>query len=99
MARLCYVIYGPCGDPTRTIAKPYAEPHVQALMKLNALEKRPHVKFDWTEQLLTDVARWANRRIYKYAPFLDYASSRKSSRQPHDVTQTEMFHAEASNDD
>lgn len=91
MARLFYVIYGPGGDPTRPIKRPYAEPHVQALMKLNALEKRPHVKFDWTEQLLTDVARWANRRVYKYAPFLDYASSHKSSRQPRDVGQNELF--------
>lgn len=91
MARLFYVIYGPGGDPTQPIKKPYAEPHVQALMKLNALEKRPHVKFDWTEQLLTDVARWANRRIYKYAPFLDYACSHKSSRQPRDISQKEMF--------
>ena len=36
------------------------EPHVQPVMKLNALVKRPWVRFDWTPQLLTDVARWAD---------------------------------------
>lgn len=49
-----------------------AEPHVQPLMKLNAAVKRPWVRFDWTEALLRDVARWANRRIWKYAAFADY---------------------------
>ena len=41
-------------------------------MKLNALTKVPHVRFDWTAGLLRDVARWANRRVWKYAPFAEY---------------------------
>lgn len=56
------------------------EPHVQPFIKLNALEKVPHVRFDWTAQLLTDVARWANRRIWRYAPFEDYHRSAKTER-------------------
>jgi hypothetical protein len=56
------------------------EPHVQPYTKLNALERRPHVRFDWTQHLLRDVARWANRYLYKYTPFEDYQHSMKSSR-------------------
>lgn len=56
------------------------EPHAQPFMKLNALEKRPHPRFDWTEQKLIDMARWANRRIWRYAPFEDYGASIKSAR-------------------
>ena len=48
------------------------EPHVQPYMKLNALERRPAVRFDWTEQKLKDVARWANGFVWRRAPFSDY---------------------------
>ena len=48
------------------------EPHVQPIMRLNAPVKAPWVRFDWTAERLRDVARWANRRIYKYAPFAEY---------------------------
>ena len=51
------------------------EPHVQPLIKLNAREKRPWVRFDWTERMLKDVARWANRHLYKYTPFSQYDAS------------------------
>lgn len=56
------------------------EPHAQPFMKLNALEKKPHARFDWTEQKLIDMARWANRRIWRYAPFSEYGRSIKSAR-------------------
>lgn len=56
------------------------EPHVQPLMKLNAIEKVPHVKHDWTAQKMIDLARWANRRVWRYAPFEEYGRSVKSSR-------------------
>lgn len=49
-----------------------AEPHVQPYMKLNALEREPHVRFDWTRQKLKDVARWANTWGWKTGPFKDY---------------------------
>ena len=48
------------------------EPHVQPLMKLNALEREPWVRFDWSAQRLRDVARWANGFVWKRAPFSDY---------------------------
>jgi hypothetical protein len=54
------------------------EPHVQPLMKLAALDKKPWVKYDWTEQLLKDVARWANGWVWKKAAFSDYSASKKT---------------------
>lgn len=50
------------------------EPHVQPEMKLKALRRRPWVKkgLDWNRQLLTDVARWANSRLWRSIPFQDY---------------------------
>jgi len=67
------------------------EPHVQPLMKLNALTKEHWARFDWTEKLLVDVARWANRRIWRYAPFSTYAGSVKSSRVARYDNQTGLF--------
>lgn len=49
-----------------------AEPHVQPYLKLNALEREPHVRFDWTRQRLKDVARWANTWDYRKRPFSEY---------------------------
>lgn len=55
------------------------EPHVQPFMKLNALERKPHVRYDWNDQLLRDVARWANGWVWKKAPFSEYKRSRKNN--------------------
>ena len=60
------------------------EPHVQPYIKLNASERVPHVRLDWTAQKLSDVARWANGWVWKRAPFSEYQRHRKSS---HDVAQ------------
>jgi hypothetical protein len=57
------------------------EPHVQPYVKLNALERRPKVRFDWSEQLLGDVARWANRRLWRYTEFSGYSSAVRTGRQ------------------
>lgn len=54
------------------------EPHVQPVMKLNAQDRQPWVRFDWTEQTLRDVARWANGWVWKRAPFSEYVRNRKS---------------------
>ena len=55
------------------------EPHVQPLMKLNALDREPWVRFDWTAQKLRDVARWANGWVWKKAPFSEYDRHRKNA--------------------
>jgi len=67
MARVCSVISHGC------------EPHVQPFIKLNALQREPHVKFDWTAQKLKDVARWANGFVWRKAPFEDYSRSMKTA--------------------
>lgn len=41
------------------------EPYVQPVMKLNAREKKPWVRHDWTPQLLSHVQRWANRKSWR----------------------------------
>ena len=50
------------------------EPHVQPVMKLNALTRRPWVREElgWNEQLLREVARWENRWLWRRIPFEAY---------------------------
>jgi len=60
------------------------EPHVQPYMKLNALERVPYPRFDWTHQSLIDTARWANRRLWRYMALKDY--NRHYKRDRHTVT-------------
>lgn len=57
------------------------EPYAQPFMKLNALVKRPHARFDWTEQKLRQVQRWVNARIWRRAPFDQYDAAMKT-REP-----------------
>lgn len=54
------------------------EPHVQWVMKLSAHDKEPWVRFDWTPRKLRDVARWANRRGWRYTPFSGYIPNLRS---------------------
>lgn len=56
------------------------EPHAQPYIKLNALEKKPHIRFNWTEQKLRDMARWANRRGWRYTKFSGYRAAAHSAR-------------------
>ena len=68
------------------------QPHVQYKIKLNALTKEPQVRFDWTVRKLKDVARWANRRIWRYAPrFEEYKGAIKSNRVDRYDPQTGLF--------
>jgi hypothetical protein len=41
------------------------EPHVQPLIPLNTLEKRPVVQYDWTAQKLIDFSRYYNRWLWR----------------------------------
>jgi hypothetical protein len=56
------------------------EPYAQPYMKLNALEKRPHVRFDWTEGRLLDVQRWCNYSRRAGVAWADYSRSARTSR-------------------
>lgn len=57
------------------------EPHCQPLMALNTLVKRPLVRHDWTEQKLHDMARWANRWLWRSMPLTEY-NPRKGQQAP-----------------
>lgn len=48
------------------------EPHVQPMIALNSLERKPIVRFDWTEYKLKDLARWANKWVWRKVPFSEY---------------------------
>lgn len=71
--------YEACMERIREVIAWGGEPHVQPYIKLNALEKRPHVRFDWTERKLKDVARWANGHVWRRAPFEEYDRSMRSA--------------------
>lgn len=48
------------------------EPHVQPMLALNTLSKKPLIRHDWTEQKLRDMARWANRWLWRSMTFEEY---------------------------
>ena len=48
------------------------EPHVQPMIALNSLTRTPMIRYDWTEQRLSDLARWANRWLWRTVPFSEY---------------------------
>lgn len=73
--------FASCMDRIREVIAWGGEPHVQPYVKLNALERKPYPRFDWNEQLLRDVARWANSpQIWRKTPFERYQRSIKTSR-------------------
>jgi hypothetical protein len=56
------------------------EPYAQPYIKLNALEKRPHVRFDWTEGKLKRFQRWCNYSRRSGVTWEEYNASVKTSR-------------------
>ena len=71
-----------CMDRVRKVLDWGGEPHCQPLIKLNARKKEPWVRFDWTADRLRDVARWANRRLWKYTEFEHYDRFKRTSQPP-----------------
>ncbi len=65
------------------------EPHVQPFIKLNSLDRKPHARFDWTVKKLRDVARWANRYIWRSNKFSEYSTSirNKKTKEEYDPQQ------------
>jgi hypothetical protein len=80
-----------CLGRIREVLEWGGEPHVQPYIKLNALERRPKVRFDWSEQLLRDVARWGNRRLWKYTDFAGYSVSIRTGRRVPDTATAELL--------
>jgi hypothetical protein len=67
-----------CLDRVNSVIGWGGEPHVQPFMKLTTLNKRPHIRLDWSLQLLVDMARWANLRIWRKCKFEEYRRSLKT---------------------
>lgn len=61
-----------CYERIQKIIEWDGEPYCQPYMALDTLEKKPVVRYDWTEQKLKDMARWANRWIWRNIPIIDY---------------------------
>lgn len=79
----CMIGHEPIADCLQRIEEIIAwggEPYVQRNMKLNAPEKVPWVRHDWTLQSLINVSRWANRHVWRYVPFSEYRPGVKTSR-------------------
>lgn len=63
------------------------EPHVQPVIKLNATERKPWVRFDWTERDLRKTARWANGRYWKYTDLAGFDPNRPGKAERYDEQQ------------
>jgi len=72
-----------CYRRIRQVIEWGCEPHVQPMMSLRTLEKKPMVRHDWTEKKLKDMARWANRWLWRKFPFEEYRTQVKE-RKPND---------------
>ncbi len=68
-----------CMDRIQRVIGWGGEPYAQAFIKLNALQKEPRVRYDWTSQKLKWVQRWVNRRIWRKTKFEDYNPSIKTN--------------------
>jgi len=91
-----YVLIGnePVADCLRRVQEVIdngCEPHCQPLLRLNCLQRHPWIRFDWTEDTLRNMARWANKWIWKQTSFANYdrhfrrhraAHNRSDDRQP-----------------
>ncbi len=71
-----------CLDRLERVIAWGGDPHAQPVMKLNARNKRPWVRHDWTERSLRDVARWTNRHLWQMCSFADYDRSAERRERP-----------------
>jgi hypothetical protein len=65
-----------CMERIRRVIVWGGEPYAQPVMKLNALDRRPWIKHDWTERRLRQVQRWVNGRFWKYTDFDGYRAQK-----------------------
>lgn len=69
-----------CMDRIRRVIALGGEPYAQPFIKLNALEKTPALRHDWTPEKLRAVQRWVNRHLWRKTRFEDYDASAKTRR-------------------
>ena len=83
-----------CLDRVNEVIAWGGEPHVQPLMKLNALVKEPWVReeFGWSRQSLVDMARWANGWVWRKCSFDEYDRNKRTDDQAiDDLTMQQTF--------
>jgi hypothetical protein len=81
--------FAECMERIREVIAWGGEPYAQPYIKLNALRRVPHVRFDWTERRLRQVQRWVNGRFWRYTDFAHYDASAKTINAA-DVRQIEL---------
>lgn len=69
-----------CMERIKRVRMEGGEPYAQPFIKLNSLTKEPSVRHDWTPELLRQVQRWVNRRLWRKVEFADYDASAKRAR-------------------
>lgn len=82
-----------CMERIRSVIAWGGEPYAQPFLKLNALEKKPAIRHDWTRSKLRAVTRWVNRHLWrKTRNFADYNASAKTTKvRAADPNQMGMF--------
>lgn len=83
--------FAECMSRIQSVIDAGCDPHVQPYIKLAALQREPHVRFDWTSQKLKDVARWANGFVWKKASFADYDRHKRTVPPPEYDVQQGLF--------
>ncbi len=69
-----------CMERIRQVIEWGGEPYVQPFILLNALEKKPAVRHDWTAEKLRHVQRWVNRHLWRRVAFDDYDANARAPR-------------------
>ncbi len=86
--------FAACMERIREVIGWGGEPYAQPYMKLNALVKRPHVRFDWTEARLKRVQRWVNRHLWRTVDFDAYDGAVKNANR-RDPRPRDLFPSDA----
>lgn len=84
-----------CMERIHKVIELGGEPYVQPEIKLNAKQKRPWVRHDWTETKLKRVQRWVNGHVWRKTPFAEYRPSFKTADHMHDDRQRDYLELEA----
>lgn len=69
-----------CLERIREVIAWRGEPYAQPIMKLNAADRVPWVRFDWTAHELRRMQRWVNGRFWRYTSWEEYDPSVRTGR-------------------
>lgn len=70
-----------CLERARKVIEWGGEPYCQPMMPLNALRRSDRtIRYDWTDQKLSDVARYFNRHLWRSFPISEYKPRKHEPR-------------------